>query len=102
MFPPPPGNHAYPDLQIVCSCYSFFYFRVLLDQLLQYEPISDEEEEVTDYSSDEDAASESKPYRALPSKQVGLNGLLSYHEVANYIHDFVFCFAVDGWAKPGI
>jgi hypothetical protein len=29
-------------------------YRVLLDQLLQYEPVSGEEEEVTDYSGSED------------------------------------------------
>lgn len=47
--------------------------RVLLDQLLQYEPVSDEEEEVTDYSTSEDETIDSRTCRPAPSKQVSCN-----------------------------
>lgn len=44
--------------------------RVLLDQLLQYEPMSGEEEEVTDYSTSEDESGNIRMHRPAHPKQV--------------------------------
>jgi len=43
-----------------------------LDQLLQYEPVSEDEEEVTDYSSSEEEAVDKKLSRAHHGKEVRL------------------------------
>ena len=53
-------------LYMTCICFP----RVLLDQLLQYEPVSDDEEEVTDYSSSEEEAVDKKLFRAPHGKEV--------------------------------
>lgn len=60
-----------------CVTLNLWRFRVLLDQLLQYEPMSGEEETVTDYSGSEDeVAMDNRLQRPVPpaaAKQVSLS-----------------------------
>ena len=45
-----------------------FVSRVLLDQLLQYEPVSEDDEEATDYSSSENETVDKKSLKATHTK----------------------------------
>ena len=63
-------------VRVLCAC-----LRVLLDQLLQYEPASEDEEEATDYSSSENETVDKKLFKTSHTKEVSL---VVYDQVVSY------------------
>lgn len=53
-----------------CACY--VCLRVLLDQLLQYEPLSEDEDEATDYSSSDNETVGKKLFKTAHAKEVSM------------------------------